>query len=70
MHLLVSQMPRRKSDAKALAAHGDAIGSGAEKRVQGVEMVNVVEVLSDHYEGRVGAWGTFRVDSEGVLKAL
>ncbi|KAK4988420.1 hypothetical protein LTR50_003934 [Elasticomyces elasticus] len=57
--LLVSRLPRTARDAGM--AYGDGDGKGA-------SWVNVVEVLSDRYEGRVGRWACFVVDREGGLR--
>jgi hypothetical protein len=65
LHLLVSKLPRGKQDARVLAQY-----EGTVKRVRGVQMVNVVEVLSDRWEGRSGDWGAFRVDDEKGVKSL
>lgn len=78
MHLLISKIPRRKADARALAAYADAAGGSIEKgnagtgseKLRGVEMVSVVEVLSDRWAGLVGSWGLFILGQEGELKEL
>ncbi|KAH7402337.1 hypothetical protein DE146DRAFT_463010 [Phaeosphaeria sp. MPI-PUGE-AT-0046c] len=51
--VLVSQVPKTKMDAKVYYREGNE----GVKRLRGVEMVGVVEVVSDRWEGRVGAWG-------------
>lgn len=62
MALLVGQMPRTKADAKAVYADGEVV-----RRIRaGVGMVGVVEVLSDRWGGRGGAWGTFLHGERGV----
>lgn len=41
---------------------------GVIRKLRGVEMVSVMEVMSDRWEGRQGAWGVFGVvegDGEG-----
>lgn len=63
--VLVSQMPRKKMDAKVFYRDGNDTGRGA-KKVRGVEMVCVLEVVSDRSEGRVGAWGTFTQGEKGI----
>jgi hypothetical protein len=71
-HLLVSQVPKKKVDARVLASHGDVAsglvaGAGAARKgLRGVEMACVVEVLADRWEGRVGDWGAFCVDESGL----
>jgi hypothetical protein len=56
--LLVSQMPKRKMDAKVYYRDGNGNGNGrGSKKLRGVEMVGVVEVLWDRWEGRGGEWG-------------
>jgi hypothetical protein len=55
--LLVSRLPKRKMDAKVYYRDGNAEGGGTGKKLRGVEMVGVVEVMSDRWEGRVGGWG-------------
>lgn len=61
-HVLVSEMPRRKGDARVFYA--DNRGRERGKR-RGVEMVGVCEVLGERWGGRVGAWGTFKAEKEG-----
>ena len=60
----MSQMPRRKMDARVFYREGG--GSGAVKKPRGVDMVNVLEVVSDRWEGRAGAWGTFVESETGI----
>ncbi|KAL6704108.1 hypothetical protein ACN47E_008771 [Coniothyrium glycines] len=68
MCVLVTRVPKRRMDAKVhYSDAGGAGSSGGKKR--GVELVSVVEVLSDRWERRVGAWGAFVVGKEG-LKSL
>lgn len=62
--LLVSQMPRKKMDAKVLYRDGNT--SRSVKKPRGVEMVNVLEVVSDRWDGRVGAWGTYVEGDMGI----
>ncbi|KAF2275461.1 uncharacterized protein EI97DRAFT_443311 [Westerdykella ornata] len=70
MHLLVSRMPKRKVDARKLAAIGevDVIGMGEKERRLGVHMAWVVEVLMDRWEGREGDWGGFDIADGGVVE--
>tara|TARA_R110002003_G_scaffold27_6_gene1391 strand:+ start:18179 stop:19096 length:918 start_codon:yes stop_codon:yes gene_type:complete len=67
--ILVGNLPRRKMDARIyyreLEARGAGAGSGVTK-LRGVEMVGVVEVLWDRWEGRVGAWGVFGEGDMGM----
>ncbi|KAH8708557.1 hypothetical protein GQ44DRAFT_777074 [Phaeosphaeriaceae sp. PMI808] len=63
--LLLSSMPRQKMDARVYYRDG---GSGS-KKLRGVEMVNIMEVMSDRSKGRVGAWGTY-ISSEQGLKGV
>ncbi|KAF2656236.1 hypothetical protein K491DRAFT_715616 [Lophiostoma macrostomum CBS 122681] len=69
-HLMVSNIPRRKADARALAKYNDgrtnSVAPGP-RGVRGVEMVNVVEVLTDRRKGRTGDWGTFVEGDDGGL---
>lgn len=52
-------------DAKIL--YGDNGGVAAMNRMRkGVEMVNVVEVVSDRWSGRVRGWGTFVEGEKGI----
>lgn len=63
----MSQMPRKKMDAKVFYRdEGGGNGTRGVRKMRGVEMVCVLEVLSDRWEGRVGAWGTFMESEEGV----
>lgn len=66
--LLVSSMPLKKMDAKVFY-RDESGGHRGPKKFRGVEMVWVMEVVSDRWEGRVGAWGTF-VEGEMGLKDL
>jgi hypothetical protein len=52
--LLVSQLPKRKMDAKVYYRDGNE--ERGVKKLRGVEMVGVVEVLWDRWEGRNGDW--------------
>lgn len=62
-------MPKRKVDARALAAYEDAREAGGIGfKTKSMQMVSVVEVLADRWEGRVGGWGTFTNDANGLLK--
>jgi len=61
MEVLVSRLPRRKMDAKVY--YSDSGGKGTKR---GVEMVSVLEVVSDRWGGRTGAWGTFRESKDGI----
>jgi hypothetical protein len=44
--------------------HYSDTGESGKKR--GVEMVGVLEVVSDRWEGRSGAWGTFCEGKDGI----
>jgi len=61
MEVLVSRLPRRKMDAKVY--YSDPGGKGTKR---GVEMVSVLEIVSDRWGGRSGAWGTFRESKDGM----
>ena len=61
MEILVSRIPRRSLDARVHYSDTDRSG---QKR--GVEMVGVLEIVSDRWEGRSGAWGTFREGKDGI----
>ncbi|KAF2824794.1 hypothetical protein CC86DRAFT_353369 [Ophiobolus disseminans] len=66
--VLVSQMPRGKMDARVFYHEQDGNDGGrAVKKLRGVEMVGVLEVVSDRFESRVGAWGTFVEDEKGMV---
>jgi hypothetical protein len=56
LHLLLSKLPRRRGDARIYYSNQNADHA---KGQRDVEMVNVIEVLSDRWEGRVGQWGAF-----------
>lgn len=64
--ILVSQVPRRKIDARVFYRDGSG---GATKKIRGVEMVNVMEVVSDRWESRFGGWGAF-VESEKGMQSI
>ncbi|KAF2200117.1 hypothetical protein GQ43DRAFT_441887 [Delitschia confertaspora ATCC 74209] len=68
LHLLVSRLPKRKRDAQAFYGQimsRNAAGTG------GAEMVSVVEVISDRWDGRVGQWGVFTTSpSSGSLEEV
>ncbi|KAF2449770.1 hypothetical protein P171DRAFT_480835 [Karstenula rhodostoma CBS 690.94] len=62
LSLLVEKMPRRKVDARAVYADGEVV-----KRVRkGVEMVSVMEIMSDRWGERGGGWGTFVCGERGI----
>ena len=68
--LLVTRVPRRKMDARVFYSDGGGTNRGSMVRNgKGPEMVGVMEVMSDRWGGRVGAWGTF-MDSDTGLKDL
>jgi len=58
LHLLLSQLPKRRRDAEI--AFGGKAGRG--------EFVNVVEVLADRLDGKLGVWAAFTIDKSGSLK--
>jgi len=60
--LLVERMPRRRGDARLFYSE-----SG---RKRGVEMVGVLEVVKDRWEGQSGAWAAFRVSEQGIKEGL
>ena len=65
--LLVTRVPKRRLDARAFYSEaGEGQRGGAGVRKKGVEMVCVLEVVSDRWGGRVGAWGTFATGSDNV----
>jgi hypothetical protein len=51
--ILVSELPKKKMDAKVYYRDENI---GALKKLRGVEMVSVMEVMSDRWEGQIGAW--------------
>ncbi|KAF2029346.1 hypothetical protein EK21DRAFT_113075 [Setomelanomma holmii] len=58
--ILVGSMPRQKIDARVWYKGSDGRGGGggnAGRKVRGVEMCGVMEVLWDRWEGRGGGWG-------------
>lgn len=57
MHLLLHGMPKTGKDASAVY--------GGQKVDGPAEMVNVIEVLHDRCEGRVGRWTAFHVGDDG-----
>lgn len=63
--LLVTQLPRRRMDARVFYSDIGSGGAGVKKR--GVEMLGVMEVVADRWEGRVGGWGAFQ-EREGVVR--
>ena len=70
LHLLLSKLPRQRGDARIYYSNQNADHA---KGQRDVEMVNVIEVLSDRWEGRVGQWGAFEflggggAEVEGVV---
>jgi hypothetical protein len=58
LHLLLSQLPKRRRDAEI--AFGGKAGRG--------EFVNVIEVLADRVNRRLGMWSVFTIDKSGSLK--
>ena len=65
MSLLVTQMPRKRMDARVFYRDGND-GNRGVKKLRGVEMVSVMEVVTDRWEGRGGAWGTFIDGEKGI----
>ncbi|KAH6875656.1 hypothetical protein BKA58DRAFT_125827 [Alternaria rosae] len=61
MEVLVSRLPRRRMDAKVYYSN-----SGGKGTKRGVEMVSVLEIVSDRWGARTGAWGTFRESTDGI----
>lgn len=59
---MVSRMPRGKMDARVYYA--DAEGRERARR-KGMEMVGVLEMIGDRWDGRVGAWGVFHEGKDG-----
>ncbi|KAF2125725.1 hypothetical protein P153DRAFT_399867 [Dothidotthia symphoricarpi CBS 119687] len=57
--VLVTRVPRRKGDAGVFYREGGARGRKC-------EMVDVMEIVSDRWEARVGAWGTFCKGETGI----
>lgn len=69
LHLFVSRLPKGRRDADIAygPAKGQDHGMVWDGAVGGqVQWVNVVEVLTDRYEGRVGQWAAFLVGRDGV----
>ncbi|OAG06498.1 uncharacterized protein CC84DRAFT_1187379 [Paraphaeosphaeria sporulosa] len=62
LSLLVEKMPYRKVDARAVYADGEAV----KRARKGIEMVSVMEVMSDRWGGRGGGWGTFVCGERGL----
>lgn len=62
-HLFVNRLPRT---AKDTAQHGRDSGGGV--RNGQTRWVNVVEVLQDRETDRVGQFGMFTVDTQGLMK--
>lgn len=58
LHLLLSQLPKRRRDAEIV--FGGKSGRG--------ESVGVMEVLADRDDERVGAWSAFTIDKSGSLR--
>ena len=61
VHLLVHTVPKTAEDARAVYG---GVEHGKEKG--GVQMVSVMEVLQDRYEGRMGRWAAFSEMSPDV----
>ncbi|KAH7382222.1 hypothetical protein BKA66DRAFT_570517 [Pyrenochaeta sp. MPI-SDFR-AT-0127] len=65
--LLVTKMPKSRLDARVFYSDsGGGQGNRAGVKKRGVKMVSVMEVMSDRWAGRVGAWGTFIESSTGI----
>ena len=60
--LLVGRMPRRRGDARLFYSESE--------RKRGVEMVGVLEVVKDRWEGLSGAWAAFRESEQGIKEGL
>ncbi|RMX87708.1 hypothetical protein D0869_02158 [Hortaea werneckii] len=61
-HMLVHEEAKLAHDAKVMM-----MSTGASSGHRGLS-ANVIEVLSDRYEGRVGRWAAFEAGEEGGLK--
>ncbi|RMY58809.1 hypothetical protein D0865_02409 [Hortaea werneckii] len=61
-HMLVHEEAKLARDANVTM-----MSTGASDGHRGIS-ANVIEVLSDRYEGRVGRWAAFEVGEEGGLK--
>ncbi|OCK76699.1 hypothetical protein K432DRAFT_396221 [Lepidopterella palustris CBS 459.81] len=72
LHLLVSKLPRRRSDARAYYAgmEQSSGGSGRKRTTGDVQIVNVVEVVSDRWGERVGRWACFQFGEGGEMKGV
>ncbi|KAK8221363.1 hypothetical protein IWZ01DRAFT_38447 [Phyllosticta capitalensis] len=62
LHLLLTKQPWSHGDAVALNAAAGATHAGKK-----ANQVGVLEVLSDRYGDRVGRWGPFALDAEGLI---
>ncbi|KAI8936600.1 hypothetical protein NX059_007001 [Plenodomus lindquistii] len=65
VQVLVGKMPRGKRDARVFYGEGGAGGGGGGGK-RGMEIVGVMEIMGDRWEGRVGDWGTFGEGEEGL----
>jgi len=61
LHILLSQLPKRRRDAEI--EFGGKVGLGR------AEFVNVIEVLADRWDGRMGSWAPFAMDKDVGLTA-
>jgi len=60
MHMLVSRLPKRKRDASAYCESTEQTGNVHASKSREVEMVHMVEVLSDGWDDRVGRLAAFQ----------
>jgi len=65
MHLLVHTLPKTRGDARVI--YGD-VELGNERRT--ADVINVLEVLHDRHQTRIGKWVPFDVDEQGELKEV
>ncbi|KAK7615182.1 hypothetical protein JOL62DRAFT_144584 [Phyllosticta paracitricarpa] len=69
LHLLLTVQPLSHGDAVTLNSTAGAPFQAGQRPRAGkrANQVGVLEVLSDRYGDRVGRWGPFIVDSEGII---
>ena len=69
LHILLSKLPKRKADAQLMYAEAEVDVSRSHLQRQ-VQTVNVAEIITDRWDGRIGRWCGFTIDDGVVMKAV
>jgi hypothetical protein len=64
-HVLLSMLPKTKRDAEML--YSTQVSLDRRDHAPKPKMVNVIEIMLDRYDGRVGRWAAFVVEGAILL---